>query len=498
MMLTVRFRLWVMGLTYALASLTVLRLLIGDPWFRDGEVPHAGYYDTFFTQQAISMLQGRLDVDPSVLPGECFVFEGKCFGYFGLTPSLLRIPFIANAPLWASGPDLGLSPIMVLAGLLLGLAASILLVDYLWKIASNKVTTPTTTSASRWIGFAYIIAMVAVGPGTLFLQLARPAAFEEAIIWAAALSLWGLLCLARWFHRGGNLNIVLAVGLFTLAASARASAAAMALGLSLLIIVFGLVRRADVNLRRVTPWALALAAVPLATLAWSFYAKFSSVMPDWLLNQQIATSTHWQEILQINGGRTFSPLFIPTILWTYLRPDAIGFRPDAESLGGRLQFEMIRPEYADISWLWPIDRGALYLEPTASLSVLVPAALILLVLALIKAPSLSTRTPSPLHSHPQTLSPWFTRIFILVGFSYAGLVLTTVAITNRYLGDFIPGVVLAVALGTVALAQLTTRHHRFGILLTLITAAAVVVGLVVNVILANTQLIERLAQASPL
>src|SRR5215218_2526304 len=48
----------------------------------------------FFQAQAASMLHGRLDVKPSDIIGECFDRDARCYGYFGVTPSLLRIPVI--------------------------------------------------------------------------------------------------------------------------------------------------------------------------------------------------------------------------------------------------------------------------------------------------------------------------------------------------------------------------------------------------------------------
>src|SRR4051812_27276084 len=55
----------------------------------------AGWSGGYFTAQAESLLvHGRLDVDPCLLWSECFERDSLCYGYFGLTPSLLRIPFL--------------------------------------------------------------------------------------------------------------------------------------------------------------------------------------------------------------------------------------------------------------------------------------------------------------------------------------------------------------------------------------------------------------------
>ena len=48
----------------------------------------------FYDYQATSILQGRLDVPYVALPGEAYHIDGKFYGYFGITPALLRIPLL--------------------------------------------------------------------------------------------------------------------------------------------------------------------------------------------------------------------------------------------------------------------------------------------------------------------------------------------------------------------------------------------------------------------
>ena len=51
-------------------------------------------FGNFYDFQALSLLQGRLDVPEGALQGEAFVYDGKIYGYFGITPALLRLPFV--------------------------------------------------------------------------------------------------------------------------------------------------------------------------------------------------------------------------------------------------------------------------------------------------------------------------------------------------------------------------------------------------------------------
>ena len=56
---------------------------------------HAEVFGSFYDYQAASFLEGRLDVPEEAIGGEAFEARGKLYGYFGPTPALLRLPFVA-------------------------------------------------------------------------------------------------------------------------------------------------------------------------------------------------------------------------------------------------------------------------------------------------------------------------------------------------------------------------------------------------------------------
>src|SRR6188508_3197110 len=63
-------------------------------WSLTKQNDDAGWSGGFYWRQAESMVvRGRLDVEPTALIGECFERGSRCYGYFGLTPSLVRLPF---------------------------------------------------------------------------------------------------------------------------------------------------------------------------------------------------------------------------------------------------------------------------------------------------------------------------------------------------------------------------------------------------------------------
>src|SRR4029450_5724546 len=63
-------------------------------WNPRDEGVAAAWGGGFFKSQAQSMLRGRLDVPPADIIGECFERDSRCYGYFGVTPSVVRIPVI--------------------------------------------------------------------------------------------------------------------------------------------------------------------------------------------------------------------------------------------------------------------------------------------------------------------------------------------------------------------------------------------------------------------
>jgi hypothetical protein len=65
---------------------------------------HAEVFGSFYDYQAASFLEGRLDVPEEAIGGEAFEARGKLYGYFGPTPALLRLPFVAAGPFAQGSP----------------------------------------------------------------------------------------------------------------------------------------------------------------------------------------------------------------------------------------------------------------------------------------------------------------------------------------------------------------------------------------------------------
>jgi hypothetical protein len=176
--------------------------------------------------------------------------------------------------------------------------------------------------------------------------------------------------------------------------------------------------------------AAALSLVPALAMVGVFYLKFDAPVPDMMANEQIGHTAGWKTILETNGGHTAGLIFTPTELMAYFRPD---------TLIGHKEWPWIRfrfPERKRIAWIAPLPPDGVYVERTASATATMPLAWILNVMAMAWVvlsawPIWTGRRRDP------SRADW-----LLFGGSLACAAtmtlapLTTVGITNRYLGDF--------------------------------------------------------------
>lgn len=470
---------WVGGL---FAAIITTRLILADQWSADSRISHPGYADFFFSAQALSILQGRWDVAPADIPGECYYVDDQCIGYYGITPSILRLPFLMRLPLTAPPMEHGLSALMTIAALALGILASILVVDQVWRMAT-KTKEHVRVPVTRML--PYLVAIIVVAPGTLLIQIARPAVYEEAIAWATTFSLLGIWLFLKWIETRRTLLFVPATLAFILATNSRPTGATIALGLGGLVLLLIATKQVPANRKTITAGVL-LALLPALSTFAVFQMKFNTPVPSLTLNEQIPESAHWAAIFEANGGHGFSPTFVPTTAWSYLRPDSLGLRPDTPTFTGSLQLVTLTPEYREPTWIWPLNPGGLYYEPVASITALAPVGLALTIVAAIWPARLRQRLAQT--STPDTPLPaWVSRVLLAAAALGGVLALTTAAVTSRYLGDFVPLIALGAALAAPTLEQLAQRRPKttFGINTALIAFG--MLGSVVSITVLSTQ-----------
>jgi hypothetical protein len=447
-------------------------------WNPRDEVVAAAWSAGFFKSQAQSMLRGRLDVPPADIIGECFERDSRCYGYFGVTPSLVRIPVIGILRYVRSA----LTPVFLSVAVILAYWATLQMLQ-----RSLRESPDATRSRPLAVGY-FIAAAAALGPGGSLLFVTRPAVYEEAIAWGVAFVL--LAFNHVWAWRSGERRSVLPAVFFAVAAAnARPTAAVVAAVLGLAVFAVLRYRQvhpdhspsaavSQVSRQRMLAAALCLSLLPGLTAAGVFWLKLRSPMPSPLLNEQISTGPHWKAIRQRNGGRTGGLVFAPTELVAYFRPDTVV----RHSVWPYLDFRF--PE-EKILWVPPLPEGGAYVEPFTSVTTTMPVPWIINLLLAVWLIVEGRRLIAGRSAASLTGEEWICSAGMLASAAAMPLfIVTTHGITNRYLGDFFPMSAVGVALGPRLILPLLARRPivcaATGLVTLLLVCWSVVVTLSLN------------------
>ncbi|MSU22439.1 MAG: hypothetical protein EXS32_01295 [Opitutus sp.] len=175
-------------LTGALCA-TLFAGLVTDGSFRF-QFPEV--FGIFYDYQAASLLHGRLDVPAAGISGEAFVVDGKHYGYFGVTPALLRLPFVILDLAFGQ-----LSRSYLLVYYVACLLAAYRLLGHATRIWRGRDATPS--------GWATVILIVSTGLGSsLFFLGSRAYIYHEAILCGAAFALWSIYGSLRYLAAPGE------------------------------------------------------------------------------------------------------------------------------------------------------------------------------------------------------------------------------------------------------------------------------------------------------
>lgn len=393
-----------------------------DPAFR----PFATQ-DHFFTAQADALLRGRLWVDPgSLKPGqvdECWYIAGRCYGYFGLTPSLLRIPVL----LVVGDTTMSLAPILIplAAGIAFGSS-----LDLCRQLAAPM--------RGRLRGVIFMCsAAVTLGPGSLLVLLADPYVYQEAIVWSLAFVALAVNFFWRWLRRGNPRRLGFSLLCCVLAAGARPTTLAVGVAMGIAVLVS----------HRGRPWvqngvpfiAVGLIGLPVLFSIGTFFLKFDQPLPPasaWGNPTGVKTQ-------QLSGPCSQPmqqhPRYVPTNLLAYLRPDAVRFWRDWPYV--RFRYGSCR-EPNNPTYLWPVREGDMYVEKTTSLSNTMPIPLLALGAASFAA--VRRRRTEVL-------------MVLLVTAASGIATISAVTLTARYLGDFYPLLAAGLAMSSTVLGALKQK-----------------------------------------
>lgn len=404
------------------ASAIVFYALLTKGTFNPGhELVVAGFADQFYVAQAHALLHGRLNVSPTAVPGECFVYHGLCYGYFGLTPSLLRVPFL---PL-IDATDRSFTPAFMTAALVLAMGSALAIAYHLFADAPR----------TRWTNFLALGIALSLGPASVLVMAARPAVYEEAIAWSVAFALLAIYCFVRWWgapRRGWAVLMVISLGL---SSGARPTTISVGVALGAGIVVRALLdRRERPRLWRDLSFGAVVAVVPVVTCLGVYWLKFHTPTPSLLLNQEIGgpgTQPWWRNIRSLNHNVLQGPRFIPTTLVAYLRPDGLTFTSAFPFVNLRLG-PTAGTRYIGI----PV--GAMYVEPFSTVPDDMPLFIAVVLAAAVYGFRRARQRAFDLRKAVVDLlrSPM---TYCIAGTAVSCLIVMSEAfITNRYLADFFP------------------------------------------------------------
>ena len=192
-------------LTAALCSIAFAAMLTSGSF----RLIYPETFGNFYDFQALSLLQGRLDVPEEALQEEAFVYAGKIYGYFGVTPALLRLPFVIFGLAFGE---------LSRAAMLLYYAAT-LVGAYLLLLDACRLLRPDRPRPAAWQSVLFT-AHVGLG-STVFFLGSRAYIYHEAILCGIMFALFSCWCSLRHLARPAGRWWLGALALGTLSVHAR-------------------------------------------------------------------------------------------------------------------------------------------------------------------------------------------------------------------------------------------------------------------------------------
>lgn len=423
----------------ALISIALFALLVTGGTFR---FVYEESFGSFYDYQAQSLLQGRLDVPETAVGGEAFRVDGKFYGYFGVTPALLRMPLVL------AGVGFGqVSRLFFLGYFAAALVAAHFLLRHATRVLCGAQARPSRAATLT------LLASVGLG-STLFFLGSRAYVYHEAILCGAAFALWSSYFSLCHLERPtkGTATGALLCGL--LAVHARPTSGLYALGVLGLVALTQAVRARRRGPPRQLGAALGLGGlVLLALLSFNAlsYLKFRTFDGSPLRYSVQYTP----ERVARFEGKNFHLANLRHNLDGYL------FFPDLR-LERKFPFIFIgahdAPSYEEAK----MDLE----EPTLGLPFAMPG---LFALAFVGAAWAFWRAPAAR-----------TPLAVLLGgvAPMAAALFTAIVISHRYTGDFCPALIAFAAWGLAALDGESRWLRRAGLAIAgLLTIASVAVTL---------------------
>jgi hypothetical protein len=294
---------WAVVIGSAIAAVPFAWVLWG-PWESSDPIRKTAYEDNFYDLQARAMFHGHLWLAKGAIGIEAFVHDGRQYTYFGLFPSIIRMPVL----LVTSSLDGHLTgPYMLAAWVFTALLASMLM----WRV---RILVRGQAPMGRLEATTYGLLAATFMIGTVWVLLAEtPYVFDEDLAWSICLTVGTLFALLGVLEKP-SWGRVWAAGLFMLAGNLDrvTTAVACVIGAVLIAAWFGLGYGGRENRRWCVPLLVA-AGIPLLVDFAVNYAKFG--MPIGVPSYaQVWTSVnaHRRKFLAANSNSETGLAFIPT------------------------------------------------------------------------------------------------------------------------------------------------------------------------------------------
>jgi hypothetical protein len=431
------------------------------------------FEDNFYDLQARAMFHGHLSLHSGAIGIEGFVHDGRTYTYFGLFPSIIRMPIL----LVTSSVDGKLTAsYMLLAWLLTGLFASMLLWRVRFFVRGDAVM-------GRAEATAFGVLLATIMGGTVWMLLAAtPFVFNEDVAWSICLTTGSIFALLGVIERPSWGRVVASGALILCANLDRATTGwACDVGAGLIAVWFLLGFGGRENRRWFLPVAAA-GVIPMVVGCVVNYSKFG-VLFGVSNYDQVWThvNAYRRKFLAANHNAEEGLIFVRTNLLTYFRPDG-------------LHLTSVFP-YITLPVSPPRPLGGVLFDRlyrTASVPASTPLLFLLSIWGLITA------------FRPRSIGHVArTRLLLLAAGSAAAALMLWGYIAPRYLGDFVPFLILASAVGLVDIfRRLDGRRRSVRAGAVVVVAAAGLFCIVANIGIAiapneewNTTQVLRYVQA---
>ena len=373
----------------------------------------------FYDLQARAMLAGHLYVPNGSLGIEAFVHNGRQYTYFGLFPSLLRMPVLAVTHQFDGRLT---APSMLLAWMVTGVSTSLLL----WRVRI-LARGAAILGVAEAVCSGVLVATITGGSVLLYLA-ASPKTTHEDLAWSVALAIPTVFALLGVVERPSGRRVMASGVLVLLTALNRSTTGYACIIAALLIAAWFAVAPAEDRHRR---WALPMAAVGLVALAVACLVNWSKLgMPLGLSEaDQVWTqvNAHRRYYLASNGGNAFGLQFLPSTLVAYMRPAGLHVSS---------AFPFLSLPTAPAAAVGHVVLDEVY--PTASIPASMPLLFVLACWGLVTA--FRRRAVGRVN---------LTRILLVATAAGTAGVLFFGYIADRYLADFLPFLALAAMIGLV-------------------------------------------------